>query len=117
MLIVQGQRILARWFINNLADDIVITTSQSGVADDWISLQWIQHFNKHSKKTQKGAYRLLIFDGYGSHTTKEFLEYCEFNNIIPLALPSHTTHLLQPLDVCVFQPLKHWHSEAVMEAV
>lgn len=32
-------------------------------------------------------------------------------------MPPHTTHLLQPLDVCVFQPLKHWHSEAVNEAV
>ncbi len=31
----------------------------------------------------------------------------------PFGLPSHTTHLLQPLDVCVFQPLKHWHSKAV----
>ena len=47
---------------------------------------------------------------------KEFLEYCEWNNIIPLALPSHTTHILQPLDVCVFQPLKHWHAEAINEA-
>ena len=32
-------------------------------------------------------------------------------------MPSHTTHLLQPLDVGVFQPLKHWHSEAVNDAV
>ena len=99
MLIIQGQQILARWFMNNLANDILITTSPSGVADDWISLQWVKHFNQHSKKKQKGVYRLLIFDGYGSHTTKELLEYCELNNIIPLALPSHTTHLLQPLDV------------------
>ena len=40
-----------------------------------------------------------------------------FPNIIPFGLPAHTTHLLQPLDVVVFQPLKHWHSEAVNEAM
>ena len=32
-------------------------------------------------------------------------------------MPLYITHLLQPLDVCVFQPLKHWHSEAVNKAV
>ena len=53
-------------------------------------------------------------DGYGSHDT---FEYCENHNIIPLTFPSHTTHLLQPLDVCVFQPLKHYHSEAVNLAI
>ena len=56
-------------------------------------------------------------DGFGSHHTHEFLSYCEDKNIISFGLPSHTTHLLQPLDVCVFQPLRHWHSEAVNEAI
>lgn len=56
-------------------------------------------------------------DGYGTHDTYEFLEYCEEYNIIPLTFPSHTTHSLQPLDVCVFQPLKHYHSEAVNQAI
>ena len=37
-------------------------------------------------------------------------------NIIPFRLPSHTTHLLQPLDVVVFQPFKHYHAEAVEQA-
>ena len=50
---------------------------------------------------------------YGSHHTAEFLIYCEDNNIVLFALPSHITHLSQLLDVYVFQPLKHWHSEAV----
>ena len=53
----------------------------------------------------------------GSHHTREFLEYCDAHNIIPFGLLSHIAHLLQPLDVCVFQPLKHWHSEAVTEAI
>ena len=35
------------------------------------------------------------------------------NNIIPFGLPPHLTHLLQPLDVVVFQPLKHYHAKAL----
>jgi hypothetical protein len=53
---------------------------------------------------------MLVMNGYGSHHTREFLSYCEDHKTIPFGLPSHTTRLLQPLDVCVFQPLKHWHS-------
>lgn len=117
MLIIAGVNILAPWFNNDLAGDILLTVSDSGYADDWISLQWIKHFDKFSARRQQGVWRLLLMDGYGSHHTKEFLEYCEEKRIIPLALPSHTTHLLQPLDVCVFQPLKHWHAEAVNDAV
>ncbi len=56
-------------------------------------------------------------NGYGFHHTREFLFYCEDHKIIPFDLPSHTTHLLQPLNVCVFQPLKHWHSKVVNEAI
>jgi DDE superfamily endonuclease len=32
-------------------------------------------------------------------------------------LPSHSTHLLQPLDIGVFQPFKHWHQVALYKAV
>ena len=54
-----------------------------------------------------------MLDGYGSHYTKEFIDYCESAGIIPFGLPAHVTHLLQPLDVCVFQPLKHYHAKAI----
>ena len=56
-------------------------------------------------------------DGYGSHDTYEFLEYCEKYNIIPPTFPSYTMHLLQPLDVYVFQPLKHYYSKVVNQAI
>ena len=117
MLITSGVNILAPWFFNDLADDLLVTTSESGNADNWISLQWIKHFDRFSARSQQGVYRLLIMDGYGSHHTKEFLEFCEEKRIITLALPSHTTHLLQPLDIYVFQPLKHWHTEAINNSV
>ena len=35
----------------------------------------------------------------------QFAEYCETHKIIPLCLPPHSTHLLQPLDVGIFSPL------------
>ncbi|KND85843.1 hypothetical protein TOPH_09284, partial [Tolypocladium ophioglossoides CBS 100239] len=50
---------------------------------------------------------------FGSHYTYPFIEYCERRNIIPFSLPPHLIYLLQPLDVVVFQPLKHYHAKAV----
>ena len=116
-LIVTGTNILAPWFINDLDPHVAVTTSETGFNNDWISLQWIKHFERYSRRGQVGSKRLLLMDGYGSHDTYEFLKYCEDYDIIPLTFPSHTTHLLQPLDVCVFQPAKHYHSEAVNQAI
>ncbi len=110
-------QLLTPHFNNDLGDDVLVTTSDTGYSNDWISLRWLEHFDRFSQKHQKGAWRMLVMNGYGSHHTREFLSYCEDHKIIPFGLPSHTTHLLQPLDVCVFQPLKHWHSEAINRAV
>ena len=55
----------------------------------------------------------LLFSGYGSHCTKELLDFCDNHHIIPFSLPPHTTHLLQLLDMVCFQPYKHFHAEAV----
>ena len=117
MLILTGISILAPFFLKDLSDNVLITTAEPGYSNDWLALQWIKHFDKHSRNIRKGAWRLLIMDGHGSHHTREFLEYCDAHNIIPFGLPSLTTHLLQPLDVCMFQPLKHWHSEAINKAI
>ena len=116
-LILTGSMIMQSWINNDLPDDVVLTVAETGYSNDWLSLQWLKHFDAHTSKCQKGAYRLLMMDGYGSHHTIEFIEYCDEAKIIPFGLPAHTTHLLQPLDVVVFQPLKHWHAEAVKEAM
>ena len=50
--------------------------------------------------------RLLIVDGHGSHETTEFMFTCFQNNVNLIFLPSHTSHVLQPLDQSVFGPLK-----------
>src|ERR1700733_1381199 len=34
-----------------------------------------------------------------------------------MVFPPHATHLMQPLDVVIFQPYKHYHSEALDKAV
>ena len=46
---------------------------------------------------------LLVLDEHGSHITIEVIEYARLNEMHLLCLPSHTSHILQPLDVGVFK--------------
>ena len=55
---------------------------------------------------------LLILDGHASHVSIEVIELARCNQIHMLCLPSHTTHILQPLDVGVFKSLKANYSKA-----
>jgi hypothetical protein len=118
MLILKATQHLFHWYTHmHIPDDYFLDVSETGYSNDELALDWIQHFNQYSTRSQRGAWRLLIFNGFGSHLTKQFIYYCDTNNIIPFSLPSHTSHILQPLDVTVFQLFKHWHKRAVETAV
>ena len=99
----------------DLDENMLLGHSDSGYLNNQIALEWIKHFNYYSGKRQRGAYRMLIFDGHGSHLTYKFITYCWDHKIVPFSLPLHTSHILQPLDVVVFQLYKHWHKRRVEE--
>ncbi len=117
MLILQKVNLLFFHFNNDIDDEMIFTTSNTDYSNDWILLQWIKHFDHYSQWYQRDAWRLLVMNDYESHHTREFLFYCENHKIISFDLSLHTTHLLQSLNVCVFQFLKHWHSKVINEAI
>lgn len=51
---------------------------------------------------------LLILDNHCSHVSLKAIELCKNSGIHLLTLPPHTSHKLQPLDQCVFGPLKSY---------
>jgi 4-hydroxybenzoate polyprenyltransferase len=57
--------------------------------------------------------RLLIVDGHGSHETDDFMYDCYANNIYLLFLPPHTSHVLQPLDLSIFSPIKTFYRSEI----
>jgi hypothetical protein len=57
--------------------------------------------------------RVLICDGFGTHTTLEALEFCFKHRIVLCQLPSHTSYKLQPCNISVFAPLKSAYRDQV----
>lgn len=106
-LVVQGVNHLANWYTETeLPYDWAIKPTSNGWTNNETGLEWLKHFDKHTACTAKGPYRMLVLDGHESHNSADFQSYCKSNNIIPLCLPAHSSHLTQPLDVGCFSVLK-----------
>lgn len=58
---------------------------------------------------------LLLLDGHATHFCQANLEFCRQNNIRCVALPPHTSHILQPLDVGIFNVFKAAFRRAVSD--
>lgn len=101
------------WF-ETLPADWKITISDNGWTTDKIGMHWLKHhFIPHTNGRKIGEYQMLILDGHGSHLTAEFDRTCTENNIIPICMPPHSSHLLQPLDVSCFAVLKRQYGQLV----
>ncbi|OAQ57671.2 DDE superfamily endonuclease [Pochonia chlamydosporia 170] len=113
-IIAAGQFHLGNWYEDSaLPKDWVISTTHNGWTTNEKAVDWIRHFEKHTKPKSRGAYRLLILDGHESHHSTEFEVFCRDHKIITLCMPSHSSHILQPLDVGCFGPLKKAYGKEI----
>ncbi len=113
-IIVAGQHHLTNWYEDSvLPPEWVIATTHNGWTDNEKGLEWIQHFEKHTNTRSSGAYRLLILDGHESHHSTDFELFCKEHKIITLCMPAHSSHILQPLDVGCFGPLKQAYGKQI----
>jgi hypothetical protein len=105
----------AAWY-DNFPPDWSLEVSENGWTTNEIGLHWLEHvFDKHTAKRTVGQYRLLVLDGHGSHDNAEFDYYCQQHSIIPLYMPAHSSHLLQPLNISCFAALKGLYGRLVTQ--
>ncbi|KAM4062546.1 DDE superfamily endonuclease [Hirsutella rhossiliensis] len=88
-VIFQGKLHQASWYESGVPDDWHIAVSENGWTSDDLALN--------------------------CHVTPEFDKYCTANSIVVLQMPAHSSHLLQPLDVGCFSPLKTIYGRKVQE--
>ena len=103
----------SQWY-QNLPENYILSVSKNGWTTNELGIEWLQRvFEPNTASRTIGEYRLLILDGHGSHATTEFDRFCMEKKIIPLYMPPHSSHILQPLDVSCFSPLKHFYKQKV----
>jgi hypothetical protein len=108
-----GRTLQSSWVdaIKPGAQSIHVSSSLTGWTNNDVGLAWLEQvFDRYTKAEARRSNRLLILDGHGSHVTMDFIDYCDRNKILLIVLPPHSTHTLQPLDVCLFKPLSQAYS-------
>ncbi|RPA95749.1 hypothetical protein L873DRAFT_1929979 [Choiromyces venosus 120613-1] len=117
VIICPGEKIMESWIHENLTGAEVITVSPTGYTNENIALAWLDYFIKHIEAGPDKQWHMLLVDEHITYRQDDFIIKCHENHIVPFEFPSHLTHVLQPLDVGVFRPWKHYHKQAIHHAL
>lgn len=117
LLIVPGKIHIDSWYHPQLQGTERVLLSDTGFTNDKVGKRWLEHFVQHTKSTTYSKPKVLLVNSHVSRTNPDFVIDAEKSNIHIYSFPSHLIHILQPLDIGIFQPYKHWHKEAVHTAV
>lgn len=91
-------------FKDGVSSNWLYGSSETGYMDTELFKLWLKYiFIPHC-----GSRRpvLLVLDNHDTHISLKIIEMAKENTIHILGLPPHTTHVLQPLDVGIYGPLK-----------
>jgi len=81
---------------------------------NWFENAFVPFVIKKRKDLGTNSNTLLLYDGHCSHISMRIIGLAMKNNITLFKFPSHLTDRLQPLDKCVFGPLKSvWDKELI----
>lgn len=76
--------------------------------EEKIAIKWLRKvFILKTTPKDPLKWRLLVIDGHYTYITIDFIWECFSNHIYIIFLPAYTLHMLQPLNVAVFAPLKN----------
>jgi len=107
LLIFKAKHTNTAWIPTQTPPKWRFLTSNSGWTSDSHGYEWLTAvFEPFTRPEDPTTRRLLIMDGHSSHITANVIAFCMQNAIDLTILPPHCSHILQPLDVGVFAPLK-----------
>jgi hypothetical protein len=115
-IIYKGRVHISAWYEKtSIPGNWKLSVSENGWTNNELGLEWLKHFDGCTKGQKVGVYRLLILDGHESHLNQDFKDYCLENKITTVCMPARSSHILQPLDVVCFSPLKLKYSQRILD--
>ena len=110
--------ILHRMIVDNdFYKNIILITSEAAYINDDFVLNWFHHFIKNVQRKRVDQWIFLLIDNYDFHKTYSFWKLTQDNYIILFMLSFHFTHILQSLNVNVFQIYKHYYEFAINKII
>ena len=105
-VLYKGKNIYQRWIQGGPAGAVYGVT-ESGWMDSSMFLSWFMKLfcPAVAHLTSSGPV-FLFFDGHHSHISLELIRKAQEKKVQLFCLPPNCTHILQPLDVGVFSPVK-----------
>lgn len=116
-VIAPGVNIMENWVAKELKGKEKVTCTPTGYINNDKIIQYAKHLILHTKAGPNKPWKLLLLDSHESHQYEPFQLECAKNHIHLFYFPSHLTHALQPLDVGIFRPWKHYHNLAIQAAL
>ena len=107
-----GQRLNAQWTQDAVPDSYFGVTAK-GWMETEAFYAWIA--NRFVKQGPAIRPIVLLLDGHESHIDMYISKFCAENQILLYCLPPHCSHIMQPLDVGFFHPLKSQWRKACKE--
>jgi hypothetical protein len=105
-MLYKGSNLYLRWTKGGPAG-AVYGMSNSGWMEQDNFLEWFKKlFVPAVTLLTKSGPVVLFVDGHYSHLTLELIQHAKSHGVHIFCLPPHLTHILQPLDVGVYGPVK-----------
>lgn len=117
LVVCPGVKVMDNWIHDYLTGDEAITTSPTGYTNDKVVMDYLDHLILHTKASPTKHWILFFLDGHLTHEYPDFVIKAAEHHIALHVFLSHLTHTLQPLDVGVFRPWKHYHNKAIQNAI
>lgn len=113
-VVIKRKTVDSRILTIPLFSNVLLDYSESGyingqIFDHWLEKVFEPYIKSKRQKYQYNGPAILLIDGCTAHYTTKFFKICNNNNIKIFFLPPHSSHLSQPLDLCLF----HLHKNKI----
>lgn len=121
LVVFKGKAVQPRWISADALEDTMYAATANGWMEECTFHQWFKlMFTPHVAKVRlvqqlADSPAILFLDGHSSHISIRIIELAIENNIKIIKFPSHLTDRLQPLDKCVFGPVKTEWNKILVE--
>ncbi|KAL0829661.1 hypothetical protein ABMA28_003167 [Loxostege sticticalis] len=104
MIVYKGKNVWDSW----VSPDDYPNTAYAATANGWMESEVFEKYFLKTFLPTIGDQRpvLLIYDGHATHVGLNIIEKAREAGVTILKLPSHTSHVLQPLDISLMKPFK-----------